>query len=85
MKTIDIKSLFLGVLASLLIVTLTSSKSEEGDNIEFATASAGVGIYNKNTRTLYVYKLTFGGAGLQEKPVNTYKVSEDGSHLKSVD
>jgi hypothetical protein len=81
MKTIDTKLLLLGVLTTSLIITLTSSKSIEENNFDFVPLPNGVGIYNKVTKTIYLYKITLGGPGIQEKPNNIYKIADDGSSL----
>ena len=82
MKTIDMKSLLLGVLATSLVLTLTSGKiSENEDNIDFVASPSGVGIFNKGTRTLYMYRIGYGAASINQKPDHIYAVAEDGSGL----
>ena len=82
MKTIDTKSLLLGVLATSLVLTLTSGKvSENDDNIGFVSSPTGVGIYNKTTKTIYLYRVNSMSVGIKETPENIYKVAEDGSGL----
>jgi hypothetical protein len=86
MKTIDTKSLLLGAIATCLVFLLSSGKMpEQNDNISFVSSPTGVGIYNKTTRTIYLYKLTFGGLGLVEKPSNIYEVMNEGSSLTKKD
>ena len=81
MKIIDTKSLLLGILATSLVLILTSGKTIENDNnIDFVPCPTGTAIYNKTTKTLFLYGATFGG-GVQEKPNRIYKVAEDGSSL----
>jgi hypothetical protein len=83
MKTIDTKSLLLGVLATVLVLTLTSSKSseEKNDNFEFLSLPLSVGIYNKTTKTIYLYTTNSQGKGMDENPSRIYKVAEDGSSV----
>ncbi len=82
MKTIDTKSLLLGVFATIAILSLTGSRmSETDDKITFASSPAAVGIYNKSTRMLYFYKGTMGGMGIQETPSNVYEVTNGGALL----
>ncbi len=82
MKTIDAKSLLLGILATTLVLTLTSAKmSENNDNFEFLATQTTVGIYNNSTKTIYLYPITFAGKGLEETPSRIYKVADDGSTL----
>ena len=86
MKTIDTKSLLLGVLAASLILTLTSGKViENNDNIDFLGTPYTVGIYNKSTKTIYVYEIKMGGKKIEEKPSLVYKLAEDGSSLTKRD
>jgi hypothetical protein len=82
MKTIDTKSLLLGVLATALVFTFISSKSLEGNNdIAFLTLPAGFGAYNKTTKIIYVYKAATMSVGIKETPPDVYKLAEDGSSL----
>jgi hypothetical protein len=82
MKTIDTKSLLLGVLATSLVLTLTSGKTiETDDNFEFFSLPISVGIYNKTTKTIYLYTTNSQGKGMDETPSRIYKIAEDGSNL----
>lgn len=83
MKNLDIKSLLLGVLACIITIALTSNKAvENNDNIEFVSSPAGLAIYNKETRNLYMYKMWNGN--LKSSPGEVFKVSEDGASLAEV-
>ena len=82
MKTVDTKSLLLGVLGSLLFISLSSSKNSEHENdMDFIGSPNSVGIYNKTTKTIYLYKVNSVGIGMQESPSAVYKVGDDGSRL----
>lgn len=80
MKKIDVKSILLGVVGTALVITLTSSKTAEGNNLEFAGYQYGFGLFNKTTNTFYIYKQGMPGS-MPEKPSFIYKVAEDGSSL----
>jgi hypothetical protein len=80
MKTIDTRSLLLGVLAAGLVLTLTSSKSSESSNLSFAGYQYGFGLFNKTTNTFYIYKQSMPGS-MPERPSYVYKVADDGSSL----
>ena len=80
MKTIDTKSLVLGILVTVLALTLTSSKGPENDNLSFAGYQYGFGLFNRSTHTFYIYKQSMSG-NMPEKPSCIYKVAEDGSGL----
>lgn len=84
MKTIDIKSLLLGVLATALMFTLTSSKNAEDNTLSFAGYQYGFGLFNKTTNTFYIYKQSLPGS-MPEKPSYVYKVSDNGSSLTKVE
>jgi hypothetical protein len=82
MKTIDTKSLLLGILATTLVLTLTSGKmSESNASFQFLATPATIGIYNNSTKTIYLYPFTFAGKGLEETPSRIYKVADDGSSI----
>jgi hypothetical protein len=82
MKTIDTKSLLLGVLATSLVLFLTSGKVlDNNDNIDFVASPNGVGIFNKETKTIYLYKVNAMSVSLKETPDNIYIVAADGSFL----
>jgi hypothetical protein len=82
MKTIDTKSLLLGVLATALFLTLTSGKTNESDtNFQFFTTASAVGIYNNTTKTIYTYGINGMGKGLDESPSRIFKIADDGSSL----
>lgn len=86
MKTIDTKSMLLGILSTALILTLTSGKVIENvDNIDFVGTPYTVGIYNKSTKTIYIYEIKAGGRRIEEKPSLLYKLAEDGSSLKKLE
>jgi hypothetical protein len=83
MKTIDTRSLFLGAVATLLIMALSGSRpADDADPITFIASPAGAGIYNKQTKTLYMYSMMMGN--LKTRPNAIYKVSEDGSGLTEI-
>ena len=80
MKTLDTKSLILGACATLLIISLTSSKTTEtSNNLETVGYPGGLGVFNKDTRMLYLYQYRI--SGLSNKPEHTYFVASDGSNL----
>lgn len=84
MKNIHLKSLLLGVSATLLVFTLSSSKSENPENdLQLFGTPEGISIYNKSSKTIFYYKI--GGFGMvthvKSEPYAVYKVSEDGSGL----
>lgn len=81
MKTIDTKSLLLGILVTSLILALTSAKSVENSNLTFFSLTTSVGIYNQSTKTIYTYGINGGGTGLNETPSRIYQVADDGSNL----
>lgn len=82
MKTIDTKSLLLGILATTLVLTLISGKTSENNaSFEFLTTQAAVGLCNNSTKTIYIYPITYGAKGLEENPSRIYKVADDGSSL----
>ena len=84
MKTIDIKSLLIGAIAASSIIVLTSSnyQTEDNNNIQFVASAAGTGIYNSQTKTLYMYKMW--NANLNPKPHEVFKVAADGSYLTAI-
>jgi hypothetical protein len=80
MKTINTKTFLFAVFACLLLISLLSSRAPQtGSNLEFLDYPYGIGIYNKETKTIYIYKSTLS-VGLNPKPFS-YKVSEDGSTI----
>jgi hypothetical protein len=82
MKTIDTKSLLLGVLATSLVLSLTSGKIiETNDNFQFLATPTSCGIYNKTTKTIYLYQANAMGKGMDESPSRIYKLADDGSSL----
>lgn len=80
MKSIETKSFILGVLATSLILVLTSSRSIESENLHFIGLPNGMAVINNSTKTLYQYKGSMSGV-LDEKPYHAYKLAEDGSKL----
>jgi hypothetical protein len=83
MKTIDLKSLSVGVCATLIFFALTSGKvSDEDNNIEVVPASPQLGLFNKQTKKLYIYNFSAVGK-ISEEPRYTYQVSSDGSSISS--
>ena len=81
MKTIDTKSLLLGVGLTFLVLTLISGKlSEESDNLEVSEGNAVTTVFNKQTKTVYYYYKNITGRP-NNKPNFTAKVSPDGSGL----
>lgn len=84
MKTIDKKSLLVGICASLLILTLTSGKStDEPGQLQLSSNMDQLLVFNPKTKTLYEYKLKV--KGYDNAPNRTYKVSEDGSALTKIE
>ena len=84
MKTIDTKSLLLGVGITILYLTLTSGKtSTENDNLMLSSVENRVVVFNKQTKILYTYPSNFGR--IAEKPFNSYQISNDGSSLTKMD
>lgn len=84
MKTIDRKSLLLGILATVLFFLLSSSKSGNTENdLQLFGTPEGISIYNKSLKTIFYYKI--GGFGMathvKSDPYAVYKISEDGSGL----
>lgn len=84
MKTIDIKSLMIGALAAILIIALTSSAPNEESPIQFVGSSAGLGIWNKQTQILYLYKMLPGG-NMKREPSEIFKIEEGGARLKDIE
>jgi hypothetical protein len=81
MKAIDIKSLLLGVCVTLLIISLTSGKkAETTDNLVPFSHGAGFGIFNNNTKQMFLYRQS--GFGISDPDV--YQVLPDGSDIKKV-
>jgi hypothetical protein len=81
MKTIDTRSLLLGVGIALLFLTLTGGKkSEESADLEVSSGNNVTTVFNKQTKTIYGYYGGFKG-NPHEKPDFTAKVSADGSSL----
>jgi hypothetical protein len=78
MKTIDTKSLLLGIFATILVFTLTSGKSSESSNLNVSVHQFAILIHNKTTNTIYSYNKNFG---FPEKPSVVYTIAEDGSSL----
>jgi hypothetical protein len=81
MKTIDTKSLLLGVFTTSLILLLTSSKAPENENLQFVGTPNGIAIFNNGTKTIYQYKGTGMTGILDPKPYGVFKVTADGSSL----
>jgi len=81
MKTLDLKSLSLGVIVTLLFFGLTSSKSANDDNnIEVIPATPQFGLYNKSTRKVYIYNWSAVGK-ISEEPRFVYQIAPDGSSV----
>lgn len=84
MKTIDTKSLLLGAILSILVLTLTSGKTSSDNNeIQIFTKELYTYIFNKQTNTIYQYGKTFKGL-ITETPEITYKVAADGSSVNII-
>jgi hypothetical protein len=83
MKTINTKSLLLGILATVLVFTLTSGKSSESGNLNVSVHQFSLFVHNKTTNTLYSYAVrsSFTGGGFPEKPTAIYTLGDDGSSL----
>lgn len=81
MKTIDTKSLVLGLCITFLFLTLTSGKKiEESNNLEVSEGNGITAVFNKQTRTIYYYYKNMNGRP-HDKPDRIAKVSADGSSL----
>jgi len=86
MKKVDVKSLVIGALGTLLILSLTSGRLPEPESdLDVGYIGAGIGVYNKRTNTVYMYK---GGVytplELKPKPYAVYQISENGSGIAEV-
>jgi hypothetical protein len=80
MKTIDIKSVFLGIIITTGIIVLISGKSQVvEDEFQIVPTSLGFNVYNKKTKLLYQY--IHAGTKLRSKPENIYKIAPDGSEI----
>ena len=85
MKTINLKSLLLGVVAAFLIIIMLSARAPEPtSNFEFVATHSGVGIYNKDTKTLYMYVGVGMAGALSTKPPIMYKVADDGASITAI-
>lgn len=83
MKTIAPKSFLLGAFGVLILIFLLSSREPESNsNIEFVGSPYGIGIYNKDTKMLYMYINAI--PGLRAKPAQVLKVADDGSSLTEI-
>lgn len=84
MKTIDTKSVLLGVCATLLLITLTSGKTENtGNNLDcMYNPSTGITIFNRETKTAYSYGI--GNKGIVSEPGRIFKFSNDGSQAENI-
>ena len=83
MKTIDTKSLLLGVVATLLIFVLTSSKSSDDNNgLVFVPSAGGMGVYNPQSKMLYLYKMW--NLKINLEPSQILKPAEDGSSFTEI-
>lgn len=81
MKTIDTKSLLLGLCIAFLFLTLTSGKkSEEGSILEVSSGNNITTVFNTQTKTIYGYYGNIKGKP-HSQPDFTAKVSADGSSL----
>ena len=82
MKTIDTKSLLLGVTLSVLFLSLTSGKtSADNNDLQFFVTAGGLNVFNKQTNTIYEYQCSIYGQIKDKPPVNIYKVGADGSSI----
>ncbi|GAB5539929.1 MAG: hypothetical protein Salg2KO_20320 [Salibacteraceae bacterium] len=81
MTTIDMKSLLIGAGLMAGTFALLSGTPDNGSEIEFVPSATGTAIYNKQTRTLYVYKMW--NLKLNTAPTQTLIVSEDGSSMEN--
>lgn len=83
MKTIDMKSVVIGGLIAIFGFALISSTPlDENDSIEFVPHPGGIGIYNQQSKTLYLYKMW--NLKLAETPYQTFTVSDDGKTLEEI-
>lgn len=83
MKSIDLKSLLIGVLATALVVTLMSNHVPEIEKkTELISSPAGLYIYNKETNMLHVYSMFMNK--LNTRPIAVYTIAEDGSSLSEI-
>ena len=83
MKTIDIKSLLIGALTALLIITLTSGKPNDNNALKFVPSATGMGIYNEQTNILYLYR-AWNRVKIDDTPIQVFKVAEDGASLTEI-
>jgi hypothetical protein len=86
MKNVDVKSLVIGVLSTLLVLSLLSSRLPEPDSaLDVGYTGAGFGIFNRRTNTIYLYKGgTYSPMEIKPKPYAVYQISENGSGLAEV-
>ena len=80
MRTIDIKSLAIGILITVLgFALMSNSPQEETSDLTVSSHPTGILIYNSNTKQLFRYNMFAGTLGTS--PKTTYIVSQDGSSL----
>lgn len=83
MKTIDKKSILIGAFATILFLSLTSSKKSDTDtNFEFVTLSTGLGIYDKSANLLHMYKMPY--LYLDKNPYASYIINDNGASLTEI-
>jgi len=82
MKTLNLKSLLIGAATTLVVIALAGNKPDDADNLQFIASPAGCGIYNTQTKTLYLYKMWMNN--MKGHPSQTFKVAADGSSLTEV-
>lgn len=81
MKTIDTKSLLLGLCLAFLFLSLTSGKrSEDDSNLKVSSGNGVTTVFNTQTKTIYGYYSNMKGKP-HSQPDFIAKVSADGSSL----
>ncbi|MEX1192052.1 MAG: hypothetical protein WED10_08890 [Brumimicrobium sp.] len=80
MKTIDMKSLIIGMLITgMSIALMSNSPQEKTSTLTLSNSPNGIIIYNEDTRQLFKYDIHMGNISVS--PGKTYVVSPDGSSL----
>lgn len=84
MKNLDLKSLIAGGLIAFGGLIFIGSAPVDADDeiIEFVPHPGGVGIYNQETKTLYLYKMW--NLKLAETPYQTFSVGDDGKTMVEI-
>src|SRR4051812_31195427 len=85
-KNIDVKSLTIGVLSTLLCLVLIASRTPEPEgSLDLGYTGAGFGIFNKRTNMVYLYNGgTYSPMEIKPRPYVVYQISENGSGIAEV-